>query len=243
MKNWILITGGSRGIGRALVIQLANRYDIIFTYKHGKQCAESLEQDCLTLPGEVRGYCCDGSDEHQVAQLASELLAAKGAPFGIIHNAGITRDALHIHQTSQDWHEVINSNLNAIFSWNQHLLQAMVERGEGCILMMSSITAIKGNIGQVAYSATKGAITGMTRSLARELARFGIRVNCLLPGVIETEMTKAMSETERKALRLQIPLRRFGQPNEIARVADFLLSPESSYITGQSLIIDGGITA
>jgi len=243
IKEWLLVTGGSRGIGEALVRHLAQTYNIVFTWKHEKEQAETLERDCLNQPGKVEGFCCDGTSGESVNQLAVQLLADRGAPFGIIHNAGITRDSLHIHQTPEDWALVVNTNLNAIFNWNQYILPAMMTQGRGTIILMSSISAVKGNVGQVAYSATKAAMTGITRSLALEVARFGIRVNCLLPGVIETEMVQKLSAGERKTLRSNIPLRRFGQPAEIAQVADFLLSDASSYITGQNIIIDGGLTA
>jgi 3-oxoacyl-[acyl-carrier protein] reductase len=242
-RKWILITGGSRGIGKALVLHLAKKYDIVFTWNNNARQAEILETDCEKSIGDVRGYCCDGRDEEKVNQVARLLLAERGAPYSIIHNAGITRDALHINQTSADWHDVINTNLNSIFHWNQHLLPKMLARGQGSIIMMSSVSAEKGNIGQVAYSATKSAMTGITRSLALEVARFGIRVNSLLPGVIETEMTAALPDEERKKLRNHIPLRRLGRPEEIAQMADFLLSESGSYITGQSIIIDGGLSS
>ncbi|WP_047606524.1 SDR family oxidoreductase [Rahnella aquatilis] len=242
-RKWILITGGSRGIGKALVIRLSKKYDIVFTWNTNADQAQSVEKDCADTFGEVRGYCCDGRNEEQVSLLARLLLTERGAPYCIIHNAGITRDALHIKQTSADWHDVINTNLNAIFHWNQHLLPPMLARGEGSVIMMSSVSAQKGNVGQVAYSATKAAMTGITRSLALEVARFGIRVNSLLPGVIETEMTAALRDEERKALRSHIPLRRLGKADEIAQMADFLLSESGSYITGQSIIIDGGLSA
>ncbi|MBU9849015.1 SDR family oxidoreductase [Rahnella aceris] len=242
-RKWILITGGSRGIGKALVIHLAKKYDIVFTWNNNARQAEILETDCEKSIGDVRGYCCDGRDEEKVNQVARLLLAERGAPYCIIHNAGITRDAFHIKQTSADWHDVINTNLNAIFHWNRHLLPEMLARGEGSIILMSSVSAEKGNIGQVAYSATKAAMTGITRSLALEVARFGIRVNSLLPGVIETDMTLSLSAEEYKKIRSFIPVRRLGKPDEIAQIAEFLLSDASSYITGQSIIVDGGLSA
>ncbi len=242
-RKWVLVTGGSRGIGKALVIHLAKTYDVIFTWKNHASQAAFVESSCAQAYGNVKGYRCDGGDEEQVAQLAELLVSVRGAPFGIIHNAGITCDALHIKQASADWHEIINTNLNALFHWNQHLLPGMLARGEGSLILMSSVSAVKGNIGQVAYSATKAAMTGVTRSLALEVARFGIRVNSLLPGVIETEMSSALSTEEYKKIRSVIPVRRLGKPDEIAQVADFLLSDASSYITGQSIIVDGGLSA
>lgn len=242
-KEWVLITGGSRGIGRALVKHLANQYNVVFTWRDSQQQATELQQECAEMVGSVIGYCCDGVDEVQVAEVAARLLTEYGAPHGIIHNAGIARDALHIHQSSQEWLSVIDNNLNAVFNWNRHVLPAMMVRGCGSIIMMSSVSAVKGNIGQVAYSATKAAMVGMTRSLACEVARFNIRVNSLLPGLIETDMSQKMSYAERKALRAHIPLRRLGQVEEVAQAAAFLLGDSSTYMTGQSLVLDGGLSA
>lgn len=241
-QEWILITGGSRGIGRALVKHFAQKYNVVFTWLSQQIQAEMLEQECAELPGQVVGYCCDGRDNLQVTKLAAQLLTERGAPLGIIHNAGITRDALHIHQAEQDWYDVINTNLNSVFHWHSVLLNAMMMQGRGSIVMMSSVSAIKGNTGQVAYSATKAAMTGMARSLAREVARFGIRVNCILPGLIETEMMQKLSDAERKKLRALIPLRRIGSEDDVIQAAEYLMSDASSYMTGQSLVVDGGMT-
>lgn len=241
-NKWVLVTGGSRGIGAAVVRQLAHSWNVMFTWQKNQLQAQEIEQSCARLPGKVLGYQCDGTDEKQVATLATKLLAENGAPAGIVHNAGITRDALHIHQSNEDWQNVIDTNLNAIFYWNRQLLPAMFMHG-GSIVLMSSVSAIKGNRGQVAYSATKAAMTGIARSLANEVSRFNVRVNCILPGLIETDMVAAMSREERKQLQSQIPLRRLGKPEEIAQSVDFLLSDSATYITGQSLIIDGGLSS
>ena len=242
-KKWILVTGGSRGIGAALVQHLAREYVVVFTWKDQQSRAESLLNECRALSLSVSGYRCDGSKPTEVKALAQQLLTQYGAPFGIIHNAGITRDALHFKQDINDWETLIGTNLNAVFYWNQQLLPSMMEQGSGSIVMISSVSALKGNIGQVAYSASKAAMLGMARSLAREVARFNIRVNCVLPGLIETEMTTQMSDLEQKALKSAIPLRRLGRANEVAQATAYLISEASSYMTGQSLVLDGGMSA
>jgi 3-oxoacyl-[acyl-carrier protein] reductase len=241
-KQWVLVTGGSRGIGRALVEELAKQWNVVFTCRNGQAAGAAVIEACAGLPGWVESYICDGSDELAVNLVAPPLLARLGAPFAVIHNAGITLDDLHIQQTGEPWRQVIDTNLNAIFYWNRHLLPAMMAQGEGAMVLMSSVTGIKGNTGQTAYGASKAAMIGLGKSLALEVARFGIRVNCLLPGIIESEMTQAIPPEALKALRKQIPLRRLGKASEVARTTAFLIGDDSRYMTGQILVLDGGLT-
>ncbi|WP_337261274.1 MULTISPECIES: SDR family oxidoreductase [unclassified Serratia (in: enterobacteria)] len=241
-KQWVLVTGGSRGIGRALVEELAKQWNVVFTCRSSHAQSAEVIEACAGLPGWVESCVCDGSDEEAVNRVAPELLARLGAPFAVIHNAGITLDGLHIQQNGDNWRQVMETNLNAIFYWNRHLLPAMLAQGEGALVLMSSVSGIKGNIGQTAYAATKAAMIGMGKSLALEVARFGIRVNCLLPGIIESDMTDAIPAEALKALRKQIPLRRLGKANEVARAAAFMIGDDSRYMTGQTLVLDGGLT-
>lgn len=242
-NKWVLVTGGSRGIGRAIVEELAKEWNVVFTWRTGEQESRNVVDACASLPGRVEGYSCDGSDDGQVSALAAQLLEKYGAPFAVIHNAGITQDGLHVRQTPERWRQVIDNNLNAVYYWNQRLLPAMMVEGEGAIVMMSSVSGIKGNIGQTAYGASKAAMIGLGRSLALEIARFGIRVNCLVPGIIDSEMTRSMPAAKLDAFRKHIPLNRFGQPTEVAKAVAFLISDASAYMTGQTLVLDGGLTA
>ena len=242
-RQWVLVTGGSRGIGRAVVEELAQKWNVIFTWHSDAQRSDAVVSSCKGSLGWVKGVRCDGTDTLEVSAVAAELLACYGAPFAIIHNAGITQDDLHIKHTALSWQLVIETNLNAVFYWNHHLLPAMVESGEGAIVLMSSVSAIKGNVGQTAYGASKAAMIGMSRSLALELGRFGIRVNCLLPGLIESDMTRAMPVAELKELRKKVPLRRLGKAQEVAQAVSFMIGDGSSYMTGQILVLDGGLTA
>lgn len=241
-KQWVLVTGGSRGIGRALVEELAKQWNVVFTCRSGQATSAAVIEACAALPGWVESCVCDGSDEQAVNLVAPQLLTRLGAPFAVIHNAGITLDDLHIQQTGERWRQVIDTNLNAIFYWNRHLLPAMMAQGEGAMVLMSSVTGIKGNTGQTAYGASKAAMIGLGKSLSLEVARFGIRVNCLLPGIIESEMTQAIPPEALKALRKQIPLRRLGKASEVARTTAFLIGDDSRYMTGQILVLDGGLT-
>ncbi|MEL4014912.1 SDR family NAD(P)-dependent oxidoreductase [Dryocola clanedunensis] len=241
-KEWILVTGGSRGIGREVVKKLAQRWNVVFTWRSQQQDSDEVVRACGALPGRVEHVRCDGTAPATVRGVAMELLAEYGAPYGIVHNAGITEDSLHIHQQAESWNRVLETNLNAVFYWNQYLLPAMVEQGKGAMVLMSSATAIKGNVGQTAYGASKAAMLGLSRSLALELSRFGIRVNCLLPGYIASDMTAAMPERTIKSLHKMIPMRRLGTPEEVAQSVAFLIGEESSYMTGQSIVLDGGLT-
>lgn len=243
VKKWVLVTGGSRGIGRSVVEALAKEYVVIFTWRDREQAAQEVMQNCASLAGGAVGYACDGSQPEQVEALAKQLTAEYGAPWAIVHNAGITGDALHMNQTSENWLHVMNTNLNAILYWNRFLLPAMVMQGEGAVVLMSSVSAIKGNSGQTAYSATKAGMIGIGRSLAHEVGRFNIRVNSVAPGLIESEMLEKMPDAKRSAMLKQIPLKRAGKPEDVAAAVSFLISDASAWITGQTLVVDGGMTA
>ncbi|GHD94122.1 SDR family oxidoreductase [Pseudocitrobacter faecalis] len=243
-QKWMLITGGSRGIGQALVTHLQSRWNIVFTGRNEDSINHTmLKAQALNTSTWVRGFCCDGSDEAEVSTLAARLLADFGAPSAIVHNAGMTKDALHIHQTANEWREIMDNNLISIVNWNHQLLPVMMTEGHGSLVLMSSVSAVMGNSGQTAYAASKAAMMGLARSLAREVGRFGIRVNCLAPGLIESDMIQAIPEQKLKALRQNIPLRRLGHPQEVAQAVAFLTGEESRYMTGQTLILDGGLSA
>lgn len=243
-KKWILVTGGSRGIGQSLVIELQKNWNVVFTGRSEEGLTGTLSAIRNSSASSwVKGYACDGKDEKQVEQLALKLLDSFGAPSAIIHNAGITRDALHIHQDAATWHDVIDNNLISIINWNRHLLPAMLQAGRGSVVFMSSVTGLKGNIGQTAYAGSKAAMFGIARSLAHEVGRFGVRVNCVAPGLIDSEMTKAIPEEKLKSLLKNVSLRRLGQPEEVAKTVEFLISDNSQYITGQTITLDGGFSA
>ncbi|KGL57069.1 SDR family NAD(P)-dependent oxidoreductase [Pantoea ananatis] len=244
MRNqWILVTGGSRGIGRATVLRLAKQWNVVFTWCRDESAAHEVELLCKALPGKVEGYQCDGCDEQTVTGLAADLLARYGAPYALVHNAGITLDALYIHQSPANWRKVMDTNLNAIFYWNHVLLEHMMMQGTGSIVMMSSVSGVKGNSGQSAYAASKAAMIGLARTLSVELGRFGIRVNCLLPGYIDTQIMASIPNPKLVELRKKIPLKRFGKVAEVAGAVAWLVSDDSAYMTGQTLILDGGLSA
>lgn len=240
--KWILVTGGSRGIGQALVTGLGQSWNVVFTGRN-EAAINAIQDQCENSTHWVKGYACDGSDEERVERLARDLLAEWGAPEAIIHNAGIVRDGLHIHQNAAVWREVLETNVIAMINWNRILLPAMMEQRRGSIVLMSSVSALKGNVGQTAYAASKAAMCGMARSLALEVARFGIRVNCLAPGLIRTAMLEEIPEQKLKALRQSIPLRRPGETEDVLQAVAFLIGEGSQYMTGQTLVLDGGLCA
>src|SRR5688500_20179041 len=171
-RPWILITGGSRGIGRGLVIGFARAgYDVEFTYRDNVEAAEETTRAAADGGG-VRGHCCDCAHQAAVAALAGTLIAEKGAPFAIVSNAGVTRDALLVNMTSAQWNDVIGANLNGAYFLARAFTQAMVEAGRGSILLMSSVAGQKGVAGQSNYASTKAALSGLARALAVELGRF-----------------------------------------------------------------------
>lgn len=243
-KPWVLVTGGSRGIGRGIVEALAARgYEVVFTYLNSDTAAAEVEAAVAAAGGKALGMRCDGTDEEQVQTMVRQLLAARGAPYGLILNAGITRDALILQMSVADWDRVIESNLRGVFLTMHAFLPAMIENRDGVVLQMSSVTGLKGNPGQSNYAATKAAMMGMTRTLALELGRFNIRVNAIAPGFIETEMLSDFPETRLSQIRKAVPLRRLGRIADVSGLVDFLLSPHGSYITGQTLVVDGGLSA
>ncbi|BFT84005.1 SDR family NAD(P)-dependent oxidoreductase [Enterobacter pseudoroggenkampii] len=238
--SWILVTGGSRGIGAAIVNELCMDHNIVFTSRSLKSVKD---ENAVQDKPFVKQVVCDSCQNEEVKAIANQLTECYGPPSVVIHNAGVTLDDLHIHQSVEQWRNVIDTNLNSIFYWNKYLLPGMMAKSGGTILIVSSVTGLKGNIGQTAYGASKAALFGLTRSLALEVARFGIRINCLAPGVIDTEMTQRLSPEAMKKLRSKIPLRRTGTAEEVAKVARFMISESCGYMTGQTLVLDGGMTA
>jgi 3-oxoacyl-[acyl-carrier protein] reductase len=242
--QWILVTGGSRGIGRSIVEHLAQLgYPVVFTYQHAKGAADALEAAVAASGGRATGFCCDGSSEVEVKALAARLLPERGAPGALVLNAGIARDTLLMQMSTEQWDQVIDTNLRSIFLAAREYLPGMMENRDGTILLMSSVTALKGNVGQTNYAATKAAMLGIARSLALEVSRFNIRVNAIAPGFIETDMLGSFSEQQLAQIRKLVPLHRLGSAQEVAALVGFLISAGAAYITGQTFVVDGGLSA
>jgi len=242
-KKWIFLTAGSRGIGAEIVRRLAEEgYSVIFTYHTNREKAEQLAAEINSKGFYCRCYHCDVRDHDRVKALCEQLLQKYGAPFGLINNAGISRDKLLINTTVSEWQEVFDTNINAIFYTIHSLLPAMIAAYEGVIINIGSVAGLRGNAGQSVYSASKSAVAGLTRSLAREVGLFHIRVNIVAPGPVETDMLTSLTDKKRKLLTAQTALKKIGKPADVANAVSFLLGPGGEHITGQTLIIDGGLS-
>jgi len=242
-KGWVLVTGGSRGIGRGLVTKLAqDGYFVAFTFRSSPDAAQALEEEVERSDGHVKGYMCDGSNFSEVSKLCEQLISELGQPYALVNNMGITDDALIYSLDIEDYHRVIETNLHSAVYFNKCLVPAMSEEKRGKIIHMSSVTAFKGNKGQLSYAATKAAMLGVTKTLAVEVARFNITVNAICPGFIATEMVSNIAAPIKKGITKNIPLKRMGEVEEVADLTSFLISEKANYITGQTFVIDGGMT-
>lgn len=240
---WVLVTGGTRGIGRGIAQSLARAgFKTVVTFLKSEDEAAKLVHETTAAGLDLSAHRCDGSDAGRVKQLMATLTEANGAPMALVNNAGITADSLLFRMSEEYWDKVMQANLKSVFLFSQAVLPSMMAERNGVILNMSSIAAIKGNVGQCNYAATKAAMLGMSSALALEVARFNIRVNSILPGMVDTEMVANIPEQELREIRKRIPLKRLCRVDEIAAMVKFLISAESSYITGQSFCIDGGLT-
>lgn len=233
-----LVTGASRGIGKAVAKALAEQGAIVVGTATTEQGAEGISKELEAYGG--RGVVLNVTDDAACDELLAEL-AKEGGPHILVNNAGITRDGLAMRMKDEDWLEVIQTNLNAVFRLSRGVMRPMMKAREGRIINLTSVIASLGNPGQANYAAAKAAVAGMSRSLASELGSRNITVNCVAPGFIDTDMTRSLGEDAAEALLSRIPLSRFGQPEDVANAVVFLASPQASYITGTTLHVNGGM--
>lgn len=237
-----LVTGGSRGIGRAVSQLLAKAgAHVVINYQSAHGAAQSVLNEIQTEGGSCELKPFDVADMDQVQGACKEILDVHGKIDLLVNNAGITRDQLFVRMKPQDWRQVLEVNLTGAFLCARTVAKAMMKRRSGCIINMASIAGLAGNPGQVNYSASKAGIIGFTKALARELAPWGIRVNAVSPGYIQTDMTEQLPDKVKEEIRGLIPLERFGTPEDVAWTVYFLASPASNYITGQVLNVSGGL--
>ena len=235
-----LVTGASRGIGRAIAQLLAERGLRVVGTATSEAGAAGIGEALASHAG-CRGIVLDVTDGDAVGAAIDAVVRDLGALHVLVNNAGITRDQLSMRMKDEDWDVVLATNLSAVFRASRAAIRPMMKQRYGRIVNITSVVGASGNPGQANYAAAKAGVAGMTRSLAREVGSRGITVNCVAPGFIETDMTRALGETQSAALLSQIPLGRLGQPAEIAHAVAFLASPEASYITGTELHVNGGM--
>ncbi len=236
----VFVTGGSRGIGAAIVKLLAERgAQVAFTYSSREDAAKKLLGE---LPGQ--GHFCvqmNTADESSVDAAINQTLEKFGNIDGVVNNAGITKDTLLLRMKSEDFDAVVQTNLRGTFLVTKGFLKSMIKARKGSIVNITSVIGQTGNAGQANYAASKAGIEAFSRSVAQEVGSRGVRVNCIAPGFIGTEMTEVLTEDQKKMILAKIPMDRIADPSEIATVVSFLISDDSKYITGHTLSVNGGM--
>lgn len=236
-----LITGATRGIGKGIAEVFAKEgAKVAFTYAGSVDKAKALEQELGKIT-KVKSYQSDASDYDAAQQLAADVIADFGRIDILINNAGITRDNLMLRMSKDDWDTIIKVNLDSVFNLTKAVIKPMMKARSGSIINMTSVVGVKGNAGQANYAASKAGVIGFSKSIALELGSRNIRCNAIAPGFIETEMTAALDEKTVQGWRDAIPLKRGGQPEDVANACVFLASDMSTYISGQVLNVDGGM--
>lgn len=243
MKNkTVIVTGGSRGIGRACCLAFAREgANIAFTYASNKDKAEELKKEIIGLGAECLAIQADAKSYNQCSEVASSVMGKFGKIDILVNNAGITKDKALFLMIEEDWKDVIDTNLGGVFNMSRAVITGMLKLKSGCIINMSSVSGITGLPRQVNYSASKAGIIGFSKALAKEVAGYNIRVNVVCPGFIKTDMVGALKEDMKKGIIDVIPVKRMGDPEEVAGLCVFLASDKASYITGEIIKIDGGL--
>ncbi len=236
-----LVTGASRGIGQAIACELGRRGARVIGTATSENGAKSIGDYLKQQQIEGRGAVLDVADADSVSSVVADVTAIEGAITILVNNAGITRDNLLLRMKPEEWDDVLNTNLSAVFRTCKSCLRGMMKARYGRIINISSVVGLMGNPGQTNYAAAKAGMIGFTKSLAREIGARGITVNTVAPGFIETDMTRAMTGEQRERLTSQIPLNRLGGPEDIASTVAFLASPAAGYITGETLHVNGGM--
>lgn len=239
-----LITGGSRGIGEAIVEKFVSEgASVAFTYISESSASKSqqLVDKWKDSGCNIQAYQSDASDFVQAGKLIDQVIADFGKIDALVNNAGITKDTLMLRMSEDQWDDVIRVNLKSVFNLTKHILKPLLKQKSGSIIHMGSVVGIFGNAGQANYAASKAGIVGFSKSIAKEVGSRGIRSNVITPGFIATDMTHALTDEQRKAYEANIPLKKLGQGIDVANACVFLASDMSTYITGQTLSVCGGL--
>ena len=236
-----LITGGTRGIGKAIAKKFAeNGYDLVINYVSENTDLEKLKKD-ISSNNEILFVRANVGDFNSCEELVKKAIEKFGKIDVLVNNAGITRDNLIMRMKEEDFDKVINTNLKGTFNVTKNVVPYMMKKRYGKIVNISSVVGVSGNAGQCNYAASKAGIIGFTKSIAKELASRNILANCIAPGFIDTDMTEVLSDTVKENINSQIPLKRMGSAEEIAKAVYFLAGEDNTYITGQVLNVDGGM--
>jgi 3-oxoacyl-[acyl-carrier protein] reductase len=235
----ILITGANRGIGHNILKKISNNGYTVIGTSRSESGLENISNTLENTNGE--GMIMDVTNQESIDKAVSNIKEKYGVIYGLVNNAGITQDNLLMRMTDKEWSSVIDTNLTSLYRVTKSVVKDMMKARIGRIINIGSIVGLMGNAGQSNYSATKAGLLGFTKSLARELSSRNINVNSVSPGFIETDMTKALSSDQIEALTKNIPLGRIASPEEVSNVINFLLSDESSYITGENINVNGGL--
>jgi len=238
-----IVTGGARGIGKGISAKFAAEgAKVAIVYRGSKEAADQLVAEIGEKGGTAQAYQCDVADFAAAEKVVNDVATAWGRIDVLVNNAGIIKDGLFLRMDPANWNAVINTNLGGTFNFTRTAVEVMFKQRRGRIINVSSVAADHVNKGQVNYSASKGGINSFTRALAIELASRNILVNAIAPGFIETDMSQVVRNMAGETIQKMIPVRRFGQPEDIARVAVFLASEDASYVTGQVITVDGGLS-